>query len=97
MEARARASKEIRARAESEPAPDVTDRDALTALSAARDGRLTERELVRDLLRDSRVRARARADPARGVLGSPEGGFSHVLGRAHFGAVCAFIECPSVR
>ena len=96
LEARARASKEIRARAESEPAPDVTDRDALTALSAAATGDLPSDALYTIY---SAIRASARAleqAPRVAYLG-PEGGFSHVLGRTHFGAGGAFIECPSVR
>jgi chorismate mutase/prephenate dehydratase len=96
LEARARASKEIRSRAESEPAPDVTDRDALTALSAAATGDLPSESLYAIF---SAIRASARAleqAPRVAYLG-PEGGFSHVLGRTHFGAGGAFIECPSVR
>lgn len=96
LEARARASKEIRSRAESEPAPDITDRDALTALSTAASGDLPSEALYAIF---SAIRASARAleqAPRVAYLG-PEGGFSHVLGRTHFGAGGAFIECPSVR
>jgi chorismate mutase/prephenate dehydratase len=96
LEARARASKELRSRAESEPAPDVTDRDALAALSAAASGDLPSESLYAIY---SAIRASARAleqAPRVAYLG-PEGGFCHVLGRAHFGAGGAFIECPSVR
>ena len=96
LEARARASKELRSRAESEPAPDVTDRDALSALTAAASGDLPSESLYAIF---SAIRASARAleqAPRVAYLG-PEGGFCHVLGRAHFGAGGAFIECPSVR
>ena len=96
LEARARASKDIRARAESEPAPDTTDRDALTALSAVASGDLPAEALYAIF---SAIRASARAleqTPRVAYLG-PEGGFSHVLGRTHFGGGGAFIECPSVR
>jgi chorismate mutase/prephenate dehydratase len=96
LEARARASKELRSRAESEPAPDVTDRDALAALSAVASGDLPSESLYAIF---SAIRASARAleqAPRVAYLG-PEGGFCHVLGRAHFGVGGAFIECPSVR
>jgi chorismate mutase / prephenate dehydratase len=96
LEARARASKEIRSRAESEPAPDTTDRDALVVLGAAASGDLPSEALYAIF---SAIRASARAleqAPRVAYLG-PEGGFCHVLGRAHFGAGGSFIECPSVR
>ena len=97
LEARARASKEIRARAENEPPiADATDRDALAALSASASGDLPNESLYAIF---SAIRAAARAleqAPRVAYLG-PEGGFCHVLGRTHFGAAGAFIECPSVR
>jgi chorismate mutase / prephenate dehydratase len=96
LEARARASKEIRSRAESEPAPDTTDHDALAALGTAASGDLPSASLYAIF---SAIRASARAleqAPRVAYLG-PEGGFCHVLGRAHFGAGGSFIECPSVR
>jgi chorismate mutase/prephenate dehydratase len=96
LEARARASKEIRTRAETEPAPDATDRDALAALTAAASGDLPSESLYAIF---SAIRASARAleqAPRVAYLG-PEGGFCHVLGRAYFGAGGSFTECPSVR
>lgn len=96
LEARARASKEIRSRAESEPAPDATDHDALAVLSAAASGDLPSEALYAVF---SAIRASARAleqAPRVAYLG-PEGGFCHVLGRAHFGPGGSFVECPSVR
>src|SRR6187402_2231359 len=96
LESRARASKEIRARAESEPAPDVTDRDALVALSAAASGDLPP-EAVTAIFSAIRAAARAIEQTPRVAYLGPEGGFCHVLGRAHFGTTGAFSECPSVR
>lgn len=96
LEARARASKEIRARSESEPAPDATDRDALAALRSAASGDLPDEDLYAIF---SAIRASARAieQAPRAAYVGPEGGFCHVLARAHFGAGGVFIECPSVR
>ena len=96
LEARARASKEIRSRAESEPAPDVTDRDALSALSALATGDLPSESLY-SIFSAIRASARALEQAPRVAYLGPEGGFSHVLGRTHFGGGGAFIECPSVR
>jgi chorismate mutase / prephenate dehydratase len=96
LEARARASKEIRARAETEPAADATERDALSALSAAASGDLPAESLSAIF---SAIRASARAieqAPRVAFLG-PDGGFCHVVGRAHFGASSSFTESPSVR
>lgn len=96
LEARARASKEIRTRAESEPSPDTTDREALAALASAATGDLPSESLAAIF---SAIRASAREleqAPRVAYLG-PEGGFCHVLGRTHFGVGGVFIECPSVR
>ena len=96
LETRARASKEIRARAESEPAPDATDRDALAVLDAAASGDLPS-ESVHAIFSAIRAAARALEQAPRVAYLGPEGGFCHVLGRGLFGAGGAFIECPSVR
>ncbi len=96
LEARARASKEIRARAESEPAPDVTDRDALAALTSAASGDVPA-EALSAIFSTIRASARAIEQAPRVAYLGPEGGFCHVLARAHFGPGGAFIECPSVR
>jgi len=96
LEARARASKELRARSESEPAADTTDREALATLSAAATGDLPS-ESLHAIFSAIRASARAIEQAPRVAYLGPEGGFCHVLGRAHFGAGGAFIECPSVR
>lgn len=96
LEARARASKEIRARAENEPAPDVSDREALAALLAASSGDLAP-EALGAVFSVIRASARAIEQAPRVAYLGPEGGFCHVLSRAHFGAAGPFIECPSVR
>jgi len=96
LEARARASKEIRGRAETEPATDVTDREALEKLSAAASGDLPP-EALRTIFSAIRAASRSLELSPRVAYVGPEGGFCHVLGRAHFGPTGAFIECPSVR
>ena len=96
LEARARASKEIRTRVESDPSPDTTEREALATLSSLASGDLPTESLQAIF---SAIRASARAleqSPRVAYLG-PEGGFCHVLARAHFGAGGAFTESPSVR
>jgi chorismate mutase/prephenate dehydratase len=96
LEARARASKEIRARSEDDPSPDTTDREALAALSGAASGDLPS-ESLRAIFSAIRASARAIEQAPRVAYLGPEGGFCHVLGRTHFGAGGQFIECPSVR
>jgi chorismate mutase/prephenate dehydratase len=96
LEARARASKDIRTRGESEPSLDTTDREALGVLQAAASGDLPSESLAAIF---SAIRASARAleqAPRVAYLG-PEGGFCHVLSRSHFGASGSFLECHSVR
>lgn len=96
LEARARASKEIRARVESDPSPDATDREALAALSSAASGDLSP-EALHAIFSTIRASARAIEQSPRVAYLGPEGGFCHVLARAHFGAGGAFTESPSVR
>ena len=96
LEARARASKEIRTRIERESAPDISDREALANLQGAATGDLPAESLTAIF---GAIRASARAleqTPRVAYLGT-EGGFCHVLSRAHFGSNGSFIECPSVR
>jgi chorismate mutase/prephenate dehydratase len=96
LEARARASKEIRTRAESEPAPDTTDREALATLANVASGDLPS-ESLNAIFSTIRASARALEQAPRVAYLGPEGGFCHVLGRTHFGAGGSFTECPSVR
>jgi chorismate mutase / prephenate dehydratase len=96
LEARARASKEIRARAESEPTADSTDRDALAALTAQASGDLPA-EALHAIFGAIRTSARALEQTPRVAYLGPEGGFCHVLSVAHFGAGGSFLECGSVR
>jgi chorismate mutase/prephenate dehydratase len=96
LEARARASKEIRVRAESDPSPDATDREALAALTSAASGDLPA-ESLQAIFSTIRASARALEQSPRVAYLGPEGGFCHVLARAHFGVGGAFTECPSVR
>lgn len=96
LEARARASKDIRTRAEHEAAADTNEREALAALTAAATGDLPA-ESLHAIFSTIRASARALEQAPRVAYLGPEGGFCHVLGRAHFGAGGAFIESPSVR
>jgi chorismate mutase/prephenate dehydratase len=96
LEARARASKEIRSRSESDPSPDVTDREALQTLSGAATGDLPS-EALHAIFSAIRASARAIEQTPRVAYLGPEGGFCHVLSRSHFGAGGQLIECPAVR
>jgi chorismate mutase/prephenate dehydratase len=96
LEARARASKEIRTRAENEPAADASDREALAALSAAATGDLPS-EALQSIFSTIRASGRALEQAPRVAYIGPEGGFCHVMARAHFGAGGTFVEAQSVR
>lgn len=96
LEARARASKEIRTRAESDPTPEGSEREALAALTAAASGDLPA-ESLQAIFATIRASARALEQAPRVAYLGPEGGFCHVLARAHFGATGPFTESPSVR
>jgi chorismate mutase/prephenate dehydratase len=96
LEARARASKEIRSRAENEPAPDVTEREALESLASLASGDLPS-EALRSIFSTIRAAARTLEQAPRVAYLGPEGGFCHVLARTHFGSGGSFTESPSVR
>lgn len=96
LEARARASKEIRARVESDPGPEGSEREALAALTAVASGDLPV-ESLQAIFATIRASARAIEQAPRVAYLGPEGGFCHVLARAHFGAAGSFTESPSVR
>ncbi|RYZ06611.1 MAG: bifunctional chorismate mutase/prephenate dehydratase [Myxococcales bacterium] len=95
LEARARASKEIRTRSESEPSADSTDRDALAALATHASGDLPP-DALSAIFGAIRAAGRAIEQAPRVAYLGPEGGFCHVLSRAHFGAGGAFIESATV-
>lgn len=96
LEARARASKDIRTRSETEPPSDGTDRDALSALGTHASGDLPA-DALHAIFGAIRASARAIEQAPRVAYLGPEGGFCHVLSRAHFGAGGSFVECGSVR
>src|SRR5262245_20355368 len=93
LEARARASKDIRARPENEPATDLTDRDAFAALSSAATGDLPA-DALHAIFAAIRASGRALEQAPRVAYLGPEGGFCHVMARAHFGAGGTFVEAP---
>ncbi len=95
LEARARASKEIRARSESEPSTEGTEREALEALRQVASGDLPN-EALNSIFGAIRSSGRGLEQAPRVAYLGPEGGFCHVLSRAHFGSSSAFSECPSV-
>ena len=91
LEARARASKEIRVRSENEPAADTSERDASSALASHASGDLPA-EALSAIFSAIRASARAIEQAPRVAYLGPEGGFCHVLSRAHFGAGGSFLE-----
>jgi chorismate mutase / prephenate dehydratase len=96
LEARARASKEIRGRAELEPIAEGNEREALAALATQASGDLPP-EALSAIFGAIRASARAIEQAPRVAYVGQEGGFCHVLSRVHFGAGGSFIECATVR
>lgn len=74
----------------------MTDREALAALQSAASGDLPV-EALTAIFSTIRATGRALEQAPRVAYLGPEGGFCHVLSRAHFGASGSFIECHSVR
>lgn len=74
----------------------MTDREALAALQSAASGDLPA-EALTAIFSTIRATGRALEQAPRVAYLGPEGGFCHVLSRAHFGASGSFIECHSVR
>jgi chorismate mutase/prephenate dehydratase len=98
LEARARVSKELRARSESELAsgPDVTERDAVDQLVTSASGDLPE-DAIRSIFRAIRATGRALEQAPRVAYVGPEGGFCHALAKQHFGTSGLFVETQAVR
>jgi chorismate mutase/prephenate dehydratase len=89
LEARARLSKEIRARAEGDLSVDVGEAEWLARLGAHASGDLPS-ESVEAIFRRIRAEARALEQPVKVAYVGPEGGFCHETALGYFGAATAF-------
>jgi chorismate mutase/prephenate dehydratase len=85
LEARARLSKEIRARSEGDSSVDVGEAEWLSKLVAHASGDLPS-ESVAAIFRRIRAEARALEHPVKVAYVGPEGGFCHQTALGYFGA-----------
>jgi chorismate mutase/prephenate dehydratase len=95
LDARARISREIHSRLETDPSADVNEKEWLGQLLSLSSGDLPA-ESLRGILQQIRASARGIEQPARVAYLGPEGSFCHHMALGYFGAGASFIESPSV-
>ncbi len=95
LDARARLSRDIHSRLETEASADVNEKEWLDGLQARSNGDLPASDL-RAILQQIRGSARGIEQPARVAYLGPEGSFCHHMTIGYFGRGASFVECSSV-
>jgi chorismate mutase/prephenate dehydratase len=95
LDARARISREIHSRLETDPSADVNEKEWLDHLQSLSNGELPA-ESLRGILQQIRASARGIEQPARVAYLGPEGSFCHHMALGYFGAGASFVESASV-
>jgi chorismate mutase/prephenate dehydratase len=95
LDARARVSRGLAARAGAEPSPDVGEREWLDSLARAGTGDMPP-ESVRSIFAQIRGAARSLEQPLSVAYVGPEGGFCHEAALLHFGATARFVATPAI-
>lgn len=95
LDARARLSRDIHNRIETDPTADVNEKEWLSHLLSLSSGDLPS-ENLRGILLQIRAAARGIEQPARVAYLGPEGSFCHHMALGYFGSGASFIESPSV-
>ena len=95
LDARARISRDIHQRLETDPSADVDEKEWLEHLLSLSSGDLPSLSL-RGILLQIRASARGIEQPARVAYVGPEGSFCQHMALGYFGAGAAFIESASV-
>jgi chorismate mutase/prephenate dehydratase len=95
LDARARISREIHNRLETDPSADVNEKEWLDHLQSLSNGELPA-ESLRGILQQIRASARGIEQPARVAYLGPEGSFCHHMALGYFGAGASFVESASV-
>ncbi|MEO7036865.1 MAG: prephenate dehydratase domain-containing protein [Polyangiaceae bacterium] len=95
LDARARLSRDIHSRIETDPSADVNEKEWLTHLQSLSSGELPA-ENLRGILQQIRASARSIEQPARVAYLGPEGSFCHHTALGYFGPGASFIEAASV-
>src|ERR1700742_2481604 len=95
LDTRARLSRDIHNRIETDPSADVNEKEWLDHLIARSSGDLPA-ENLRAILQQIRSSARGIEQPARVSYLGPEGSFCHHMAIGYFGSGASFIESTSV-
>ena len=95
LDTRARLSRDIHNRLETDPSADVNEKEWLEHLISLSSGELPA-ENLRQILLQVRASARGIEQPARVAYLGPEGSFCHHMALGYFGSGATFIEAPSV-
>jgi chorismate mutase/prephenate dehydratase len=95
LDARARISRDIHNRIETDPSADVNEKEWLEHLVSLSNGELPA-ENLRGILQQIRASARGIEQPARVAYLGPEGSFCYHMARGYFGPGASFIESGSV-
>jgi len=95
LDARAKISRDIHNRIETDPSADVNEREWLERLVGLSNGELPA-ENLRGILQQIRASARGIEQPARVAYLGPEGSFCHHMALGYFGPGASFIESASV-
>src|SRR6478752_6926830 len=95
LDARAKISRDIHNRIETDPSADVNEKEWLERLIALSSGDLPA-ENLRGILQQIRASARGIEQPARVAYLGPEGSFCHQMALGYFGPGASFIESAIV-
>ena len=95
LDARAKVSRELRARTSGEASSDAGEREWLESLVRAGSGDMPA-ESVRAIFAQIRAAARALEQPVTVAYAGPEGGFCHEAALAHFGPSARFVPALGV-
>jgi chorismate mutase/prephenate dehydratase len=95
LDARARLSRGLAARAGTEPSADVGEREWVESLVRASSGDMPA-ESIRAIFGQIRASARALEQPVAIAYVGPEGSFCHEAALAHFGAAARFVAAPGI-
>lgn len=95
LDARARLSRDIHQRIETDPSADVNEKEWLDHLISLSSGELPA-ENLRGILQQIRAAGRGIEQPARVAYLGPEGSFCHHMALGYFGQGATFIEAGSV-
>ena len=95
LDARAKLSRDIHQRIETDPSADVNEKEWLDHLLSLSSGELAN-DSLRGILQLIRAAGRGIEQPARVAYLGPEGSFCHHMALGYFGQGATFVEAASV-